>query len=257
MSPENKNQSSSKQKLSLPLDLRAVVIILLAVIVAMLVIWKPWDDTSKATRTVQVTGEATLKSTPDEFVFYPSYQFDNTDKATALGELTKKSGEIVAKLKELGVQEGKIKTNAANYDVRPYNLPTNMETATYTLSLTVTAAGKDLAQKVQDYLLRTAPSGSVTPQPAFSTLKRKKLETQARAKAEKDARTKAEQSATNLGFSLGKVKSVSEGVGFGDIIPLLGSRAAAETPVSSDSKLAVQPGENELSYNISVTYFIK
>jgi len=39
----------------------------------------------------------------------------------------------------------------------------------------ITDIKKDLAQKVQDYLLTTNPKGSVTPYPSFSTAKQKEL----------------------------------------------------------------------------------
>lgn len=247
-------QPGSNNRLNFSINLKFIILLLLAVIAAMLLTWKPWDDTAKSVRTIQVTGQATLKSTPDEFVFYPTYEFNNDNKTAALAELTKKNTEIVTKLKELGVPDAKIKTNAADYGSKPYLMPVKPESSSYNLSLMITVSSKDLAQKVQDYLLTTLPSGAVTPQPAFSNDKRKKLETQARAKAERDARIKAEQSATNLGFELGKVKSISEGSGFGDIIPLMGSRAADSV---EGSALPIQGGENELNYSVSVTYFIK
>jgi SNF2 family DNA or RNA helicase len=45
---------------------------------------------------VSVSGSATLKAEPDEYVFYPSYEFKNADKTAGLKELTAKSEEVVA-----------------------------------------------------------------------------------------------------------------------------------------------------------------
>lgn len=239
------------------LDLRIVVLILLAVIAGLLLLWKPWDRTT-SDRTIEVTGTATLKATPDEYIFSPTYEFNNADKTKALDALTAKSDQIVAELKKLGVADSKIKTNAADYQSGGYFPPISPDGSsnTYTLSLSVTVDSKDLAQKVQDYLITTAPSGQVTPQPAFSTAKQKQLESQARAEAEKDARTKADQSAKNIGFKIGKVKTVSEYSGFGGPVPLQGGALSSDESDSS-TQLTIQPGENELTYSISVTYFIK
>ena len=186
-----------------------------------------------------------------------SYQFKNADKAAALAELTKKSDEIVKKLKDLGVPDSKIKTNSGGYDSPIYYLEDDDKTTpTYTLSLTVTVTDKDVAQKVQDYLVTTSPLGAVSPQPNFSDAKRKELENKARDEATKEARQKADQSARNLGFAVGQVKQVTDGAGFGGIVyPTRG--LAADAVGAEVQKLSIQPGENELSYTVTVVYYVR
>jgi uncharacterized protein len=243
-----------KNKLHVALDLRIVVALLLVVIAVMLLIWKPWSS-STSDRTVQITGEATVAATPDEFVFYPSYQFKNADKDAALAAVTKKSDEVVAKLKALGVDDSNIKTNSSGYD---YPLPTERtaEESIYTLQITVTVASIEDAQKVQDYLVTTTPTGSVSPQPSFSDKKRKELEDKARNQATQDARKKVDQMGKNLDFKVGKVKSVTDGSGFGDVIPLARENLAIDGSTAA-SKLMVLPGENDLHYSVMIVYFIR
>lgn len=243
----------SKNRFSL--DLRFVVVILLIAIAAMIVIWKPWDTVSSDDRTVSVTGEATISAEPDEYAFYPTYEFTSANQDTALTELTDKSNGITDELKALGVKDSQIKTNADGYDY-PATRKTGTDVTTYTLQLTITVGDKKLAQKVQDYLLTTSPTGAVTPYPTFSEAKRKELESKARDQATKEARAKAEQSAKNLGFSVGKVKSVSDGAGFGDIYTLEGGASSLQAEDSSRS-LALQPGENDLDYSVTVVYYVK
>ncbi|HUS26338.1 MAG TPA: SIMPL domain-containing protein [Nevskiaceae bacterium] len=247
--------TANKSKLNVSLDLRIIVLVLLAVIVAMLFIWKPWASTPANARTVEVTGEAKLTDKPDEFVFYPSYQFKNTDKSAALAELTKKSDEVVAKLKALGVADSKIKTNSSGFDYRVYAEDSSNE-ATYTLQLTVTVGTTALTQKVQDYLVTTSPSGAVSPQASFSDSKRKNLESTARNLATKDARKKADQMAANLGFKVGKVKSVSDSQGFNTLPFAAGRGTSAAVADTKTESLTVQPGENDLDYSVTVEYFI-
>jgi len=196
---------------------------------------------------------------PDEYVYYPTYSFNNTDKSVAQAALTKKSGEIVAKLKTLGVKDSQIKTNVSNnnYPVYIYS-PDNGGTNAYQLSLTITVDNKDLAQKVEDYLVTTSPTGQLTPQVQFSEATRKQLESQARDAATKDARNKVDQEAKNLGFKVGKVKSVEDGTGFGIIpTPVMGGGISAK-PLATDNstQLIIQPGQNDLNYTVTVTYFI-
>jgi uncharacterized protein YggE len=250
---------TSNNKLRLNLDLRVVVIVLLVVIAAMLIAWKPWS--AKASdRTVEVTGSATVSATPDEFVFYPTYEFKNADKTAALNELSKKSDEIVAKLKDLGVPDKGIKTNSSGYDLPSYPKGMDVGELTYTLQLTVTTGNKELTQKVQDYLVSTAPTGSVSPQASFSDGKRKSLESQARNDAAKDARQKADEMAKNIGFKVGKVKAINDGQGFNGM-PFegrSGMAAALDTSATSSApSLAVQPGENDLPYSVTVVYYIR
>lgn len=256
MTPEVQ-PDSSKTKLNISLDYRVISIVLLAVVLVLLLAWKPWSAKTTSDRTIEVSGETTVKATPDEFIFYPSYQVENADKQAALNELTKKSEDIVAKLKGLGVSDGAIKTNTSGYDY-PVYLDDQKDTATYTLQLTVTLSDQKLAQKVQDYLVTTSPTGSVSPQFGFSDSKQKQLEGQARDAATKEARAKADQMGKNLGFKIGKVKSVSDGasLGGGPIMPLeaRSSMMAADDKASS---LTIQPGENELPYTVTVVYYIR
>ncbi len=244
---------ANSSNVSIRLDLRFVVLALLIIIVAMIALWRPWEG--RQDRTVEVTGQATVTAVPDEFVFYPTYEFKNTDKQAALDALAKKSEEIVAKLKELGVADNKIKTNSDGHSFPIYK-EQGSNTPAYTLRLTVTVDDKERAQKVQNYLITTAPMGAVSPQPTFSDKKRTELESKARDEATKDARAKAEQSAKNLGFSLGSVKTVNDGAGFNG----MGRAGLGVDDVASPTaapELALQPGENELTYAVTVTYFVR
>ena len=243
-------------KLKLSLDYRIIIIILMVVILSMLAIWRPWQQQTSGDRTITVTGEATISAEPDEYVFYPSYDFEGNDREAQLASLTAKSNEIVTKLKELGVADNKIKTNANNYDYRYFSSDPK-ETAQYSLQITVTTGSKEEATKVQNYLTTTNPSGQITPHVTFSDEKRKELQNQARDEATKDARTKADQSAANLGFNIGKVKAVEDGTGLYDVYPMMGGVAMDSTVAEPrSSSLDLQPGENDLNYSVKVTYFV-
>jgi uncharacterized protein YggE len=253
--------ASPTNKIALALDLRIVCLVLLVIVVTMLCIWKPWAGSAVSDRTVEVNGEATVTAKPDKFVFYPSYEFKNTDKAAALAQISQKSEELTTKLKGLGVKDSDIKTSSSGYDYPVYKEPGASE-PTYNLQITVTTASLDMAQKVQDYLVTTSPLGSVSPQPSFSEQKRRQLESQARDLATRDARAKVDQMAKNVGFKVGAVKKISETQGF-SILPMEARdgaalmRADAPDSASSQPSLGVQPGENELPYSVSVTYYIR
>jgi len=198
-----------------------------------------------------------VKAVPDEYVFYPQYDFKDADKATALADLTAKQGEIVTQLKKLGVADSKIKADSSGYNYGYYFDETN-KTNNYTLSLTVTVDDKALTQKVQDYLISTSPTGSVSPQATFSEALRKKLEGQGRDAATKEARAKADQSAKNLGFKVGAVKSVDDG-GNNIAMPGIYNTEALASGSNADTKqsLTVQSGQNDLTYSVTVVYYVK
>lgn len=261
--------SANNKPLNFSVDPRWVILALLAVITMMFLIWKPWQQSVSAdNRTVSVTGEATVRAEPDEYAFYPAYQIKNADKQAAIDAAAARSKELVAGLKKMGVQDRQIKTNTSGYQDPIYGpTDTSLRVAppapsgdgeyTYTLQLTVTVADRAAAQKVQDYLVTTSPTGSVSPQPTFSEDKRKNLENQARDEATTSARAKADQSAKNLGFKVASVKSVEDGAGFGGIQPYEGRAMDAVESKAAIGPLSVQPGENELSYSVTVVYYIK
>ncbi len=251
-------KSTSTKAVTLRLNPWWLSAVLALALLMVVVLWKPWSRTHLATdRTVSVSGSATLKAEPDEYVFYPSYEFKNADKAAGLKDLTEKSDAVVAGLKKAGVADKDIKTNASGYrDYYFYN--EEDRTHTYSLQVTVTTRTRDAAQKAQDYILTTSPSGSVTPQPTFSAAKQKELETKGRDQASKDARGKAEQQAINLGFRLGAVKTVQDSNGgYGYPMPLAATMDASRSSVASAPSMAIQPGENELTYTVQVTYYIR
>ena len=254
---ELQTQRQNKGKLKLSLDYRLIIIALLLIIAGMLVAWKPWTPAPVSTRTVSVTGESKLQAKPDEYVFTPTYDFTNADKQAALDALTKQSDTVVAKLKSLGVSDSQIKTNSTSGQSYYTYVANSDSSTTYTLQLTVTVDSSSMAQKIQDYLATTSPSGAVSPQATFSDAKQKSLNNQARDVATKDARAKAEQSAQNLGFKVGEVKSVTDGNGFGGPIPMgVSSSIAPDSAAVKMPTLAVQPGQNEINYSVEVVYYI-
>ncbi len=247
----------------LPVLLSAIGLVIALIVIAILAT-KLMDAGSGADdRTISVTGEAVLQETPDQYLLYPNYSFKNADKAAAIDEMTKKSDAVVAGLKQAGIADKDIKTNSSGYETPSYSdrmMPATPPDADYNYSfqLTITVKDKALAQKVQDYLLTTAPSGSVSPQAGFSDAKRKSLEAKARDQATKDARSKADQSAKNLGFEVGDVKSVADGTGF--VQPFDTKAAPGTGEATTDMarpQMAIQPGQNDFSYSVTVVYTIR
>ena len=89
--------AETKGSVTLRFDYRWLVVALLLVVIAvMLVLWRPWEPRyDKNASVVTANGQSTVKATPDEYVFRPSYSFENTDKTVSLGEAKRKTDEVV------------------------------------------------------------------------------------------------------------------------------------------------------------------
>ena len=249
---------ASKNKLNISISWTIVSLLLVLTNITTVILWKPWNSTSAVTRKVSVSGEAKIKAVPDEYVLSPYFEFANADRIKATEELTKQGATITAKLKELGVKDEQIKSSTTGYDRYSY-APTDTLANTLQLQYTITVSDKDMAQKVQDYLLTLKPKGQISPAAQFSETKRKELETQARDKAIADAKTRATKTAEQLGAKIGKVITISDGSSYGGgPIAISGMASTMEAKLDTTvSSLPVQVGQDEFNYTVSVEYELK
>lgn len=236
-------------------DLRWVVGLLLVVIAVMFVVWKPWLGSSG--RTITSTGEATVKAEPDEFIFSPTYQKEADTSSAAISEVSTVGNEVVAKLKELGIEEKSITTQVStNQGFEPM---TGRQTDKYTAQYSITAKvnDKEVAQKAFDYIVTSSPLYGVSPQSTFTTETRKKLENTARLKAVADAKDKVAQTANELEVRVGRVVSVSEPQWGGPIPFAVSDKAVMEGgSTSSTATPVLLTGEQEVTYSVSVVFRI-
>lgn len=253
------SDKKQKQTFRIEFNLWWVVILLAAVIAVMTALWRPWEA-SGDNRTVTVTGTTTVKAAPDEYTFSPSWQFNNADKSAALKEATEKSASVVAELKKLGVVDSKITTNLGGWG-NYYYYDSSLGKHTYTLNISAVVSTRELAQKVQDYLTTTEPTGQVTPLASFSQSKQKKLESDARSAATKEARAKADEMARNIGFGIGKVKTINDHGSSNGILFASDKAVSLTTQASggatSEASIGIQPGEDEIQYSVEITYYIR
>lgn len=232
-----------------------VVEVLLLVAILGILSWFVFIDSSSSstTKTITVSGEATIESAPDEYVFMPYYEATGTDQVAVQEELNTKANDVTAKLKELGVEEMDITLQSSAYDNW---YPDETGKSTTTVSLEVKVSDKELSQKVQDYLITTGAKGQISPQGSFSITKTKELDAEARAKASEEARAKAEAQAAIFGAEIGEVVKIEQGtsVGIGNPQPLIAMDASSGTRETTVSSLPVLVGQDSYSATVSVTY---
>ncbi len=159
-------QQSGSQSISIKLDLRVVVVVLLLVIGAMLFMWKPWQESNSATtRKITISGDATIDAVPDEYRLYPYFERTNSDQKVAQEELNTLAQEIIAKAKEFGLSEDDVTLNSDAYDQYRYyyyGTEPSADESTVTLRVDIVARDKEKAQKMQDYLLTLDPKGQIS-----------------------------------------------------------------------------------------------
>lgn len=250
-----------KQTITIKLNLWVICAVLVITNLLTIVMWQPWTNGSRASRTITVTGTTTIESAPDKFVFTPYYQKQGTNKIAINKELSDLAKTITDNLISLGVDESAIKSEVSSYDYEIYKSGSGEETSA-NLNLTINVRDKTLAQKVQDYITTTSPSGSITPQVSFSDSKQRILESSARTAALKDAKTKAVASAKQLDANLGKAVSVSD-LNSSGVTPLpwlYGTDDKAVSPSSIEStgsSYRILTGMNEYTFSVEVTYELK
>lgn len=243
------------KKLTLNLSLKGVLAFVVAFVLGFsLSWWSPWSDSE---RSVSVNGEATLSAAPDEFVFTPYYQKTAATRTEATTAVRTLGDQVVAKIKELGVEESMIKTDISAYDfsIKPEGQTTDEFQATY--AVTVTLSDQELAQKVFDYLLTTESIGAVSPQTTFSDDTRARLKSEARKNAVNNARIQAEEIAGELNKKVGDALSVEEISGFDFDYPFaVDGRDMASSPGGTETTTQILPGEQDLTFNVKVVFVL-
>lgn len=243
-----------KNSFSIRFDLRLVCLLLLAIIAGMLAVWRPWED-ANVKRTISVSGDAKIESIPDEYIFTPYFQKTGDDSDELRNEIAALGEKLVRDLKELGVDENKISLSGSSYDYYYYRDDDGKQNIQ--LRAQVTVNDKELAQKVQDYLLTQDIKGQITPRPQFSDQRQDELKEQARSEAVVDAKAEAQRTAEDLGLKLGKVVMIkdSENVAY----PWLQGvpEVAFDDASRESSSLPVTPGEQTFSFRVEASFELK
>lgn len=242
--------TSKEKKLTLTLSWKLLSIVLIAIVlilVGYIIYLKPWQSVSSNPRTIEITGEATIKRAPDSFVFNPSYEAESQEAITA------KTNEVVKAVKDLGLGDAGIQTQVSSYEEYGNSGPTGKYK--HSVYLTLSVEDKDLAQKIQDYLISSGSTGQVTPTSGFKKSTEKELRDEATSLAVEDAKKRAEQTAKNMGVRVVKVISINEtGEGMQPMPIMAYDSTVAER---SSATLPINAGEAEYPYSVKVQFEIK
>lgn len=224
-----------------------------------------------ATNTIAVSGEGEVTSSPDIATISFSVREEAKKVADAQNKVDIKTKTALAAVRKLGVADKDIKTqnyssypkyewHEATYSCMGLNCPpptpgrqvlTGYEVSQ---SITVTVRSLDSVSAIVEAL---GTAGVTDMQgPNFAIDKEDNLKAEARKQAIEKARTKAEVLARDLGVSLVRVVSFSEGQNY-PIYARATMMGAEKADMSAPSLPEIPQGEQKITSQVTVTYEIR
>lgn len=226
-------------------------------------------DKTYPTRTFSVDGEGKLKLSPDVAKFSVSVITDGgKNVAEVQSKNTEKMNAISAFLKETGLSEKDLKTD--EYLLSPrYEYPNctglsvcpQPSIAGYTLTQTLRVTVRE-TDKLGDLLTGVvANGGNSVSQVSFTVDDEDEARADARKEAIRKAQEKAARIAKDAGFELGRLVSLYETpqmVGYGGDTEAVGMKSfAAGMGGGNAAAPSIEPGTNETTVNVTMTYEIQ
>ncbi len=222
-----------------------------------------------ASNTISVSGDGEVFAVPDTATFSVTIQERAKDVAAAQTAATKKNNDVIAYLKEAGVEEKDIQT--ADYNVNPqYEYSNGVCTAGFCQPGKQTLVGFEVTQTLTVKVKDTDKAGellsgvgsrgaSSVSGLSFTIDDQDQLEADARDKAIADAKAKADELAESLGVSIVRVVGFTENAY--QPYYAYGRGGVAMDAVKLESAAAPSPelpvGQNKITSNVNITYEIR
>lgn len=222
-----------------------------------LVKWRDFNGDFPRTVSVDAVGKAYV--TPDIATFTVGVQTDGKEVNKAVADNTKKVNDIIAVLKEKGVDEKDIQT--INYSVYPrYNWTEaegqNLEG--YSVNQEVQVKIRDF-EKIGDVVAAsTAKGANIINSLQFTVDDPEKYKSVARADAIAKIKEKTASMENQTGLNLGKVVSIYEYEDYSYAQPMyykaegMGGAAEAAAPAPD-----IQPGQSEIRLRVTMEYKVR
>jgi uncharacterized protein YggE len=214
---------------------------------------------SNGANIITVAGKGEVNAKPDMSSINLTLRESGADAKTAENKVSIKSEKFLSEIKTL-IEDRDIKTE--NYNSQPkYNYGVNNNYGNpkiegYEVSQSIILKVRDIknVSEVLD-MISSNNIGEVSG-PNFEIDDVEKYKDEARGVAIKDAKDKAEKLAEQLGVSIVRMTSFSEG---SDYIPTPYMRTEKSAVMSMDAAMvpSIPVGENTISSNVNITFEIK
>lgn len=200
-------------------------------------------------RTFDVTGSGTATVVPNSFTTTFTVSETGTTQKDAQDKGNTKQNKVLEILNNLGFDKKDIQT--ANYSIDPtYDYANGQNKVTgYSIDISTTVKSKDKT-KIEKAIDQIASLGVNVQGVNLDTADDTLAKDESRTKAVEDAKAKAESLAKAAGFRLGKIASIRED----DAAP--GPIRMLDAAGSVSNKTTIEPGSNEVSATVVVTYYI-
>jgi uncharacterized protein YggE len=208
-----------------------------------------------ATRTISVNGTGTVYLTPDIAYINIGVHTDGAEVGQAVNNNSLKSQAVIKAIKALGVADKDIQTtNFSVINSVQYDPTTGAELGmTYSVDNTVIVTMRDMA-KLSDLLDGAIQAGANNINSVvFDIAEKSAAVTEARLLALKNAQDLATELTSGLGVTLGAVQSLS----YYDSSPSPYFGIGGESMSSGASTTPINPGQMQLTVNVSISYEIK
>lgn len=206
-----------------------------------------------AARSITVTGTGRAKGTPDTVTLYMGARAQAETAQEALRIVNENANALLEVIGGAGVPEEDVQTT--NVSLYPNYNQDGQQITGYTAENTVTVTVRDVDQAGP---VIDAASGAVGDELtlggiSFSIDDPEPLRAEARGHAVGQARAQAEQLAELAGGGIGDVLAITDG-SVQMPIPLVFSGAGAAAELAEDAAARIEPGSQEVTVNVTVTF---
>jgi uncharacterized protein len=202
-----------------------------------------------------VTGRGEVAAVPDTALISLGVNKTGPTVEGAKEEVNKIINQITMEIKQLGVEEKNIKTTnftvTPNIDFRDGSQRTNGYIVNANIEVRVKPV--DRANNAIDVATRLGANQIGSVQFVLNDEDRKKLEMDARKEAISEAKEKAASIAQAAGIKLGRIIDVQES-SEGDLPPVYSRMEAIDLDQKQTEPTELNPGENKVVVNVSLSY---
>lgn len=239
------------------INLSPIIWPLVVVVIAFGAFWlKPWQ--TKPAETISVTAQGTADAVPNVGKITATIESKNPDIDQARAENEAKVSTVVAKLKELGIEEKDIKTQnlsagqgySGGPEIMIYPAPPKPNTNVFSTSLEITIRDFSKSDAVFAALTQNGLTSLYGPALTVSDEKLEEAKSKARENAVESAKKKAQELAKASDRKVGKVVKIAEQGDYGYPIPMIATSSRDLTEKASQ----IQPGQNQVTINLSVDF---
>jgi uncharacterized protein YggE len=202
--------------------------------------------------TVSVVGDGRVLVQPDTIFTGFGVESASTDLTTAQNDAFARMQSVIDAVVAQGVPREDIKTRSINITPE-YDQQQRTSIRGYRVSSSIQVQIRDVTAAGQIIAAAVAAGANRVDGINFSVADQTPFKDQARAMAMTNARQKADQLASLAGLRVTAVKSISESDATST--PVRAERAVAAAPAAAAPP--VEPGEQEIRTQVSVTYIIE